>query len=391
MNLNSIIFPAPKSSYSIEMLQGELIWIPKYSKEITQPSQNENSSFTISQEPSISTMISNESHKLKPKDPGTALKVVNKQEFDIETDPFTTIPTNQGSPNKLNRVRGKHIPPPRAVKINPRYAYSRFEHSQLIESKKLDPHFDSFDEIEVNASVPNEYTEENFGDINEFEEVDKFSKVNYSVSSGINIKPLPLKTLKSRKDLSHRGKEERVTIEPSISASSFRTALLSKGSEQWDFSSPTLVAKRDAKKFSNPLWNLNKTIDLDTRPKFHSAMKIQMQPLYEPDLIDQRKTLPSRTELDASLCDGERKLNIPQLYKHEARKIIPNIGKHVKPASTAAVESYIPCLLLQSEVPTDKILVYFHGNGEDIYLAYELASHLRDHLNVIDISYCCWI
>jgi hypothetical protein len=28
-------------------------------------------------------------------------------------------------------------------------------------------------------------------------------------------------------------------------------------------------------------------------------------------------------------------------------------------------------------------MVYFHGNGEDIFLAHELVDHLKNHLKVI--------
>ena len=44
--------------------------------------------------------------------------------------------------------------------------------------------------------------------------------------------------------------------------------------------------------------------------------------------------------------------------------------------------SFIPCLLLRCAVSCSKLLVYFHGNGEDINLAKELLRHLRDTLNV---------
>jgi len=32
MHLNSLLFPAPKCSYSLDLLQEELIWVPKYKK-----------------------------------------------------------------------------------------------------------------------------------------------------------------------------------------------------------------------------------------------------------------------------------------------------------------------------------------------------------------------
>jgi hypothetical protein len=57
----------------------------------------------------------------------------------------------------------------------------------------------------------------------------------------------------------------------------------------------------------------------------------------------------------------------------------------------------VPCLLLRSGFPTNKIMIYFHGNGEDIYLAYDLLSHIRNNLNVsitnlgefLDSNPCC--
>jgi len=46
------------------------------------------------------------------------------------------------------------------------------------------------------------------------------------------------------------------------------------------------------------------------------------------------------------------------------------------------VEHHIPCLVLRARSATNKVVLYFHGNGEDVHLARELLSHVRDHLNV---------
>lgn len=40
MNFNSLVFPAPKPSYSVELLGNDLIWIPKYSEPIKQSNGN---------------------------------------------------------------------------------------------------------------------------------------------------------------------------------------------------------------------------------------------------------------------------------------------------------------------------------------------------------------
>ena len=51
---------------------------------------------------------------------------------------------------------------------------------------------------------------------------------------------------------------------------------------------------------------------------------------------------------------------------------------------------YIPCLLLKpSNILSPFILIYFHGNGEDVYLAYDLLNNLRNNLqiNVLAVEY----
>ncbi|KAL4507253.1 hypothetical protein ABPG72_002046 [Tetrahymena utriculariae] len=52
-------------------------------------------------------------------------------------------------------------------------------------------------------------------------------------------------------------------------------------------------------------------------------------------------------------------------------------------------QKYIPCLFLKSNSPSNYVLIYFHGNGEDISLSYELTDHLRNALkiNVLAVEY----
>lgn len=45
--------------------------------------------------------------------------------------------------------------------------------------------------------------------------------------------------------------------------------------------------------------------------------------------------------------------------------------------------TYIPCLFLGSKFPTKKILVYFHGNNEDISLTYDFLERLQSTFMVI--------
>lgn len=57
---------------------------------------------------------------------------------------------------------------------------------------------------------------------------------------------------------------------------------------------------------------------------------------------------------------------------------IPKIGdkgKHVK-------NEYIPCLYLPYSQGSNKVMIYFHGNAEDLGQAYQLLNHLRNTLKL---------
>lgn len=49
----------------------------------------------------------------------------------------------------------------------------------------------------------------------------------------------------------------------------------------------------------------------------------------------------------------------------------------------------IPCLFLPYDRGSSKVLVYFHGNAEDIGLAYDMLLHIRNSLmvHVLAIEY----
>jgi pimeloyl-ACP methyl ester carboxylesterase len=51
--------------------------------------------------------------------------------------------------------------------------------------------------------------------------------------------------------------------------------------------------------------------------------------------------------------------------------------------------SYVPCLFLPYTNGSSKLLMYFHGNAEDIGLSYEMLDHLRSSLkiNVLAVEY----
>ena len=44
---------------------------------------------------------------------------------------------------------------------------------------------------------------------------------------------------------------------------------------------------------------------------------------------------------------------------------------------------FIPVLYLESRDHSDNLLMYFHGNGEDVFSSYPLLDHLRTTLEVL--------
>jgi len=118
-------------------------------------------------------------------------------------------------------------------------------------------------------------------------------------------------------------------------------------------SSPRNIKKYETKGFSNP--------HNEIRGNFiRKAMTECTQPDFSPERIgrsftarfEERKTFASKFTINNNISTED------------------------------LVEYRIPCLLLKPRLPTNKIIFYFHGNGEDVNLARELLSHIRDHLNV---------
>lgn len=50
---------------------------------------------------------------------------------------------------------------------------------------------------------------------------------------------------------------------------------------------------------------------------------------------------------------------------------------------------HIPCLYLDSHVNSPILMIFFHGNGEDISLAYDFLNHIRNNLaiNILAVEY----
>lgn len=64
------------------------------------------------------------------------------------------------------------------------------------------------------------------------------------------------------------------------------------------------------------------------------------------------------------------------------------LGDEIKASYPENEEGYIPCLFMPYLMGSSKLLIYFHGNAEDIGLSMELLIFMRDMLRV-SVPYSC--
>jgi len=85
--------------------------------------------------------------------------------------------------------------------------------------------------------------------------------------------------------------------------------------------------------------------------------------------------------------EGEDR-KVPASYKRHVDKL--DASKKEKSANNqtdSTKKGSIPCLYLPYLGGSSKILIYFHGNAEDVGLAMELLAFVKDMLKVSDKSF----
>lgn len=78
------------------------------------------------------------------------------------------------------------------------------------------------------------------------------------------------------------------------------------------------------------------------------------------------------------------KMNSPRVngFNYKSPPRFFEMKTNPKPKEIEKIDHWIPCLYLDPKNATDKIMIYFHGNAEDIYLAYELLYCIHSYLKV---------
>ena len=72
----------------------------------------------------------------------------------------------------------------------------------------------------------------------------------------------------------------------------------------------------------------------------------------------------------------------------EESKVAKPVEKKVKTANQFAA-NFVPCLYLPYLKGSNKLIIFFHGNAEDLGISFEMLDHLRTALkiNVMAVEY----
>ena len=63
--------------------------------------------------------------------------------------------------------------------------------------------------------------------------------------------------------------------------------------------------------------------------------------------------------------------------KHENKRVLTDVR-----VPEEDITHYIPCLYLEPKDLTGKVIIFFHGNGEDLMTGHYFLSYMLHHLNV---------
>ena len=387
MNLNSILFPAPKCSYTLDSLKGELIWIPKFKKganfysTLHSPST---SSLATSKTRSHSVITYNtpmQKSKQNVSVNSPQLKLPSKN-IGNEENSFVSVLSTKKSSSKLLQHQTK-AKTPTASKSKPDTKKSTILIKRRIPSLKLD----LFEQSGLNKCKSEE-------SINFQEQPERISLCSTNLNINVPIVQNPVKKAPVKQSKYHFSPRVQVKVVKSAKINECDKSVTSfdpRGIDEYGNvqqqlqNSPRTMQKYLSKELLNPIVNGKlsaRMIDSQANPVPMTRLKktyygsISLCPMSpQSDCM----MMPIRVAADLS----SSRENLKASSFLSPRSNVENScaePPQMKPQDM--IENYIPCLLLTPITDSDKLVIYFHGNGEDINLSYELLAHVRDNLNV---------
>jgi len=396
MHLNPILFPAPRAKYTPDSLMGELIWIPKYKP---------GSKITT---PNVSAQ--------KPAQRITSCDFGRKHKHFLSETGFSTAynrnislrPTTLAD-RRREEIIGHHVHSKSAFSsnndyqggggggghttriLNPLESFEAYENVVL--KSNLHQKHRILNEKENTDNDPNRYTM--FHDDRDDTVINNLLKINHqsfllksptikksaqgSPEVSFDVLDSPIQTgptFLEKKFVKDQQLSNKVSIATRDDCSNFDSYQSSTNHSK----KPSLQKNTQVIELSPVGEDFDGNVDIDTGDEF----PVQSNLFSAPETIssyttktNEKSYLFKRLMTEYSFqTHGEpqtvRKLDFASLYRDNSKP----------PQTIGEVIGHVPCLILKSGVPTNKILMYFHGNGEDINLSYDLLSHIRNNLNV---------
>jgi len=431
MQLNSILFPAPKCSYSIEKLQGELMWIPKYKK----------SQFPLTRFATLQAETKTYFGK------GSSSPVENNKNMIPQPRMKKSMPKAQ----HLGHVPSEPLGAKTKTRVMQSAAFERMP-TDINDAFNFDPFYTRFKQpsftVPSHSNSPNISVLEN-SDIMEEGTInnDKPHPGNYLKTSeacgdpdeitcgdlSISFEDIPVKNMdphnRTKRQANHSSKDSKASTasqersiiidneqppiahekKPSLKITNSRefmgmsftasTPTSSNTNKKQTFTKKNLSIKINQSEPTPYLRREESKMSID--PELYEEYPLTAQVLSSPKTLNNYQTKsffnPVSARASTSFNKGFQSARTNKnpfissmAYTPRERVQVPFNKSIVNPITTVKpqkelkeiVEYYIPCMLLKSNVPTTKLMIYFHGNGEDIYLAYDLLSHIRNNLNV---------
>lgn len=381
MQLNPILFPAPRCRYAPDHLIGELLWIPKYKKT------------------AITTIPPLSSHRTSQ----------SLNSFEFSRDPYNIIRENATARTLNKGFSGTLTRPGTRQKeefINHGHSKSAFspnsDNEDQHRTKILDP-IDYSDVFEIVGMRPQRFEEKenvsSFVNCYSFLDEEK-DDIQYSVLRGPGEKSFSFKSPRSdarSENVSNELLDSPIRTGPIFLEKKFTRSQFSQkvskastavrddfSNIDFDHSSVAHSKKPSLKNFLQPcdLTIVNEDFEANYDVEIEEECPEEIDTFTNPKTISNYKLRTNeKTHLFKRLMTeysfqthGDtqtlKKTDLTGFYKEP--KIQPKLG----------AIGHIPCLILKSGVPTNKLMLYFHGNGEDVYLSYDLLATIRNVLNV---------
>ena len=391
MNLNSIFFPAPRCSYNAQTLKNELIWIPKFKNGIDNSSEHYNTKLLTDYDVKIdhfdndiTSLLTNYNKSYNGVSNSKKIKIFTKSTSSEKFDPpFFTSPT---------KIKNKMIV---SNVVNPIILNSPLSTPRLSESFSSDISLtDCKDDLGIIQDESKNFNINNT--------LHKKNKPKFHEKT--SILQTEWKSPKSN-DASLILEEGIFPINPHKEFKFFKTNLKNSRSagKLKDFESTNIFVQNDNSDHIPIPKSCRKSIDtksfksssidytsIGSEKKIFSENKHSFKiNLSKITGSTQRNKTTSKKPIDIQLVSTNyKKVMFEANNENDSNFDILSPKKiSISDISTKnQPEYYIPCLLLKSMVHTKKIIIYFHGNGEDIYLSYDLLNHLRNSLNVFSFK-----